>query len=135
MKKLLSSGLVAGVVLLALSFGMLYLTILVFPNLAEQYYNPIFRTDSDRNFLFYIHPFVLGLALAWFWERFKEQFSGYFLLRALELGLVYAIVAVLPTMWITFSSIDVSLTMVLTWLLYGFIQAIVAGIIFTKMNP
>ncbi len=135
MKKLLSSGLVAGVVLLALSFGMLYLTILVFPNLAEQYYNPIFRTDSDRNFLFYIHPFVLGLALAWFWERFKEQFSGHFLLRALELGVVYAIVAVLPTMWITFSAIDVSLTMVLTWLLYGFVQAIVAGIVFTKMNP
>ncbi len=121
--------------MLALSFGMLYLTILVFPGIAEQYYNPVFRSGGDRNVFFYIHPFILGLALAWFWERFKGQFSGSFLLRGLELGFVYAIVAILPAMWITFSAIDVSLTMVLTWLLYGFVQAAVAGVVFAKWNP
>lgn len=120
--------------MLALSFGMIYLTILVFPGVAEQYYNPVFRSGGERNMLFYLHPFILGLALAWFWERFKGQFSGSFLFRGLELGLVYAVVAILPAMWITFSAIDVSLTMVVTWLLYGFVQASVAGVIFAKLN-
>ncbi|MDX1939338.1 MAG: hypothetical protein SFU99_02235 [Saprospiraceae bacterium] len=135
MKKILSSGIIAGLTLLAVSFGMLYLTIMIFPQIAEEYYNPIFRSDGGRNMLFYIHPFVLGFALAWFWERFKGQFSGNFLLRGLELGFVYAIVALLPAMWITFSAIDISLTMILTWWLYGLIQAAIAGVIFAKMNP
>ena len=38
-------------------------------------------------------------------------------------------------MWITFSAIDVSLTMILTWLLYGFVQAAVAGILLARLNP
>lgn len=135
MKKILTSGLLAGVVLLVFSIGVLYFTAKVVPSLGEEYYNPIFRSSSDRNVFFYIHPFILGIALAWFWERFKGQFEGGWLWRGLELGFVYAIVATLPAMWIIFSAIDVSLTMVLTWLLYGFIQASVAGLIFAKMNP
>ncbi|HMQ60047.1 MAG TPA: hypothetical protein PKE06_05220 [Flavilitoribacter sp.] len=135
MKKIITTGLITGVVLLVLGFGMVYLTVLAFPGLAEQYYNPVFRTGDDRSWLFFVHPFILGLGLAWFWERFKGQFNGWFLLRGLELGLVYVAVAVLPSMWITFSAIDVSLTMILTWLLYGFVQAAVAGILLARLNP
>lgn len=135
MKKILTSGLLAGVVLLVLSLGILYFIARMLPDLAEEYYSPTFRNTGDRDLLFYIHPFILGLALAWFWERFKGQFKGAWLLRGLEMGFVYAIVATLPTMWITFSAIDVSLNMVLTWLLYGLAQAAIAGLIFAKMNP
>lgn len=135
MKNVLVPGLIAGVVLLAISFAMLYGGIRMFPGLADEYYNPVFASESNRNFLFFIHPFVLGLALAWFWERFKGQFAGGQLIRGIELGFVYTIVATLPAMWITFSAINISLTMVLTWLLYGFIQATVAGLVFAKMNP
>lgn len=135
MKKIISSGLIAGIVLLVLSIGMLYAMILALPNLAEQYYNPIFRSGGERNMLFYLHPFVLGLALAWFWDRFKDKFTGSILLRGFELGLVYGVVAILPTMWITFSAINISITMVATWLLYGFLQAVVAGILFSWLNP
>ena len=44
MKKIITTGLITGVVLLVLGFGMVYLTVLAFPGLAEQYYNPVFRT-------------------------------------------------------------------------------------------
>ena len=134
-KRILIPGLIAGVVLLALSFAMLFGAVKLFPNVAVEYYNPVFRSGDERNILFFIHPFILSLALAWFWDRFKGLFTGSLLVRDLELGLVYTLVATLPAMWITFSAIDVSLTMVLTWLLYGFIQAAVAGLIFARMNP
>jgi len=52
----------------------------------------------------------------------------------LELGCVYAVIALLPVMWITFSSLDITLTMVLSWFFYGFFQAIIAGLIFAKVN-
>lgn len=134
-KRILIPGVIAGAVLLALSFAMLYGAVYLFPNVVEEYYNPVFRSGEERNWLFYFHPFVLSLALAWFWDRFKGLFTGSLILRDLELGLVYTLVATLPAMWLTFSAIDVSLTMVLTWLLYGFVQAAVAGLIFARMNP
>ena len=135
MKKILLPGLVAGAVLLGLSYVVLYVTINFFPKLVEEYYNPVFWPGNDRVSLFFAHPFVLSLALAWFWERFKGLFKGGVLLRGLELGLVYGLVATLPSMWITFSAIAVSITMVFSWLAYGMVQAAVAGLIFARMNP
>ncbi|MBK7869758.1 MAG: hypothetical protein IPJ74_03270 [Saprospiraceae bacterium] len=135
MKKIIIPGLIAGVTLLILSYAILYATINFFPKLVEEYYNPIFWPGNDRAMLFFAHPFVLSFALAWFWERFKSLFKGAMLLRGIEMGLVYGLVATLPSMWITFSAISVSLTMVLSWLLYGIAQATIAGLIFAKMNP
>lgn len=135
MKKLLIKGFVAGFVLLLLSYVALYIVVTFFPGLAEEYYNPMFDMGGDKTILYFLHPFILSFALAWFWSRFKTLFSGSFWLRGLEMGLVYAIVAVLPSMWITFSSLSVSLPLVLTWLLYGAFQATVVGIIYAKISP
>jgi hypothetical protein len=135
MKKVILPGIVAGIVLLALSYLVLFTIIRLLPSMAEEYYNPIFWPGADRAFLFYFHPFILGFALSWLWNRFKPllQSSGW--MRGLELGLGYALVATLPSMWITFSAISVSLVMVASWLLYGWVQATVAGLVFCKMNP
>jgi hypothetical protein len=78
---------------------------------------------------------VLSFALKWFWERYKGQFTGSTIWRALEVALAYGIVALLPVLWLTFSAIDISWQMVMTWLLYGILQAFIAGIIFAKINP
>ncbi len=135
MKKIIFPGLVAGATLLILSYIILFLTIRFLPSLVEEYYNPIFWPGSSRAILFYAHPFVLCFALAWFWNRFKENFRGAWWLRGIELGFVYALIATLPSMWITFSAIDVSITMVMSWFFYGFFQASMAGMIFAGMNP
>ena len=100
-----------------------------------EYNNPLFNSDGSRDIFFYMHAFIISLALSWFWESFKVSFKGSFLLRGLEFGLVYALVALLPVMWITFSSLDITLTMVLSWFFYGLFQALLAGIIFAKLNP
>lgn len=135
MKKVFKSGLVAGIILFIVSYGGLYLTIRFVPILFVSYNNPLFKSDGSRDILFYLHAFIISFALSWFWERFKGLFRGPFLLRGLEFGLVYAMVALLPVMWITFSALDITLVMVVSWFVYGLFQAVLAGIIFARINP
>jgi hypothetical protein len=135
MKKVLITGLIAGIILFILSYGGLFLTIRFFPELFILYNNPLFNSDGSRDVLFYLHAFIISFALSWFWDRFKGLFSGPFILRGLEFGLVYALVALLPVMWITFSSMDITLIMVVSWFLYGLFQAVLAGILFARINP
>lgn len=135
MKRTLLSGLLAGAILFVLSYGGLFLAVQFFPSLFVDYNNPLFNSDGSRDLLFYAHAFVLSLALSWFWERFKGMFKGCFILRGLEFGLVYAVVALLPVMWITFSSLDITFTIVLSWFFYGLVQSMIAGVIFAGINP
>jgi hypothetical protein len=135
MKRIFISGLVAGAILLVVSMVMLNAAIAFFPLTFDEYYNDTFNANGDRDIFFYIHPFVLSFGLAWFWERFKGMFKGNFLVRGLELGFVFAIVAILPIMWITYSAIAVSFLVVGTWFVYGVVQTCIAGMVFGKMNP
>lgn len=135
MKKVILPGIIAGFVLLAFSYLALFLLVKFLPSLAEQYYNPVFSQEGDKTILYFLHPFVLSFALAWFWERFKGQFEGSWLLRGLELGVVYGVVASLPAMWITFSSLALSFQLVGSWFAYSMVQAAVVGVIYAKMNP
>lgn len=135
MKKVLYSGLIAGITLFIISYGGLFLAIRFVPELFVVYNNPLFNSDGSRDVMFYMHAFIISFALAWFWERFKGLFSGNFVLRGLEFGAVYALVALLPVMWITFSSLDITFVMVLSWFVYGLVQALIAGLVFAKINP
>ena len=135
MKRIISSGLIAGVVLLILSVLALYATIWFFPTLASQYYDPAFDNQSGRYLIYYAHPFVIALALAWFWDRFKGTLKGSYLTRGIEFGLIYALVAIFPVLWLTYSALAVSLAMVGTWLVFGLLQGVVAGLLFEKFNP
>ena len=135
MKKIITSGLIAGVALLALSYIIMLTVIQFFPALTDEYFSPVFNSSGDRDLMYYFHPFVLSLALSWVWDRFKGIIKGNFIMRGIEFGLIYGVVATIPSMWITFSAIDISLQMIGTWLLYGFVQAVVAGFIFEKTNP
>jgi hypothetical protein len=135
MKKILISGLIAGCILFILSYGGLFLAVRFFAKLFIEYNNPLFNSDGKRDLLFYLHAFIISFALSWFWARFKSMFKGSFIIRGLEFGVVYSIIALLPVMWISFSSLDITVCMVLSWFAYGLVQAVVAGIVFSKINP
>jgi len=135
MKKILITGLIAGCILFVLSYGGLFIGVRCFPQLFVEYNNPLFNSDGSRDILFYLHAFIISFALSWFWDRFKILFKGTFIMRGLEFGIVYSIIALLPVMWISFSSLDITLTMVASWFLYGLAQAIIAGLVFAKINP
>jgi hypothetical protein len=135
MKKILISGLIAGCILFVFSYGSLYLAVRFFPSLFTEYFNPLFNSDGSRDILFYMHAFVFSFALSWFWDRFKTTFRGPFVLKGIEFGLIHSIVALLPVMWISFSALDITIAMVVSWFVYGLVQATVAGIVFAKINP
>ena len=135
MKKIFLSGLIAGIVLFIVSYGGLFLAIRFLPELFVEYNNPLFNSDGSRDMLFYLHAFIISFALSWFWQRFKTLFKGSFFVRGLEFGCVYALVALLPVMWITFSSLDITVWMVSSWFIYGLFQAVLAGTIFARINP
>ena len=135
MKNFFIKGITAGFALLVINFIAIYSIIYIFPDIAFQYFDPIFSEESYKTTLYFIHPFLVSFALAWFWQRFKSQFHGSFWVRGLEVGLAYSIVAVFPSIWIVFSALSVTFTMALTWFLYGTIQGIVVGIIYAKIKP
>lgn len=135
MTKVFVAWLAAGVLMLLLGLGMVFICIHLFPRIADEYFSPVFRRAGETDWTFYVHPFILSFALKWFWERYKGIFKGGFLLRAAEVALVYGVVALLPILWLTFSAIDVSVKMTLTWFVYGILQAFAAGIVFAKLNP
>jgi hypothetical protein len=135
MNKVLIAWFTAGTVMLILGAGMLYGGIYFFPRISDEYFSPVFRKAGAADWTFFVHPFILAFALTWFWKRYKGIFKGGVLFRALEVALVYSIVALLPILWLTFSAIDVSLKMIITWFIYGFVQSFASGIVFAKLNP
>lgn len=135
MKKIILKIIIAAIVLLTFNLLATYIIIWFFPNIAEEYYNPVFSIEKYKATLYFIHPLLVSFSLAWFWQRFKSQFRGSFWLRGLEVGLAYGAIAVLPSMWLIFCALSVSIDIVLSWLLYGIIQGIVVGIIYAKINP
>lgn len=134
MNKILSAGAISAAVLLALAFLSIKVLPIVLPAVAEEYYKPVFINDETRNLFYFVHPVILAFALSWFWNRFKGVLNGNWLMQALEMGFIYLIVATLPAMIIIYSAIDVSLITIGTWLLYGFIQGTVAGVVFARMH-
>ena len=136
MKKVLIAGFTAGVVLLVMSLALFFLQVKVFPDLADMYWSDMFRwSDASTDWMFYAHPFIVSFALKWFWERYKDVFTGGTVLKAFEVALVYGIIAMVPVLWMTYSAMNLPLILVLTWLVYGILQAFVAGLVFSWLNP
>jgi hypothetical protein len=55
-------------------------------------------------------------------------------MQGIEMAIIYVLIATIPSLLITYSAIDVSLMTIWSWVLYGFFQALIAGIIFSRMH-
>lgn len=133
-KSIFLKSVIAGFVLLAVNFAGLLITINFLPFLADEYFSPAFDMEGYKGILFFLHPFVVSIALALFWKRFKKLLKGSFLIKGIEVGLLYGVISVFPAMWMIFSAFDVSLCLVLSWLFHGIIQGTVVGIIYAKIE-
>jgi len=136
MKKTLGLGILAGVVMLILGFAVMYLFGAIFPSTAAEYENlNIFRAmDDPLMSIFYVYPFILGIVLAFVWNKSKSLFKGTTGKRAVNFGLTYWLVASLPGMVITYASFQLSFLLVFTWLMLGLLYGIIAGLVFAKYN-
>jgi hypothetical protein len=135
MKKVFVSGIIAGFTLLVFCLIGLYLASWLFPELSKEYYNPVFSASSGRIIIYCMHPMITGLALSWFWSRFKQILSGSFISRGIEFGLLYAIIAIVPMLWLVYSPLNVSIGEVTAWFVFWVFQGLIAGLVFEKTNP
>ncbi len=127
-------GLISGVVIGITSYIFLLFAVRVYPDFFTEYFNPVFNSDGSRDVFYYLHSFILGIGLAVLWYRFRTNFKGNFILRGIEFGFLYLVIALIPVMWITFSAINVSVSLILSWMLYGFVQACIAGFVFALFS-
>lgn len=130
-REVVTNTLIAGLGVFLISHFLLILSIQYFPEFFISYLNPLFNSDGSRDVLFYMHPFVLTHSLSLLWNRFQKYFRGNILKTGLEFGVLYAVVALVPILWITYAAMEVNLTMVLSWLAYGLVQSAIAGVMFS----
>lgn len=133
---MVKKGLLAGVAVLIIGVIINFLAGAILPNIQSEYENPnLFRPWEDPLMMaFFLYPFIFGLVGAYLWGYLKEKLKGDDTKKALEFAKIYFIIATIPGMFITYTSFQISLTMVLVWAATGFIEAFVAGFIFTKVK-
>ena len=131
MKKILWTGLLAGVLMIIVSVLWNFIFSLAFPSFDSIYQNTtIFRSISDPLMsLFWIYPLVLGIGLSWIWSRTKGIFKKDTLFNAgLKFGWAYFVIAFI----INVSSFNLPVMMILTWTLMNLFNGFIAGWVFAK---
>lgn len=97
---------------------------LIAPVQQEYAGNPVFRPWSDPLMsLMFLHPFILGIILTWFWKKLNLNWWKFTL----------AIwIFSFPGMLISYSTFPISLLMVLSWYLSMLAESVCASLIFAK---
>lgn len=136
MKKIVLPGIIAGAVMLMVSFLLGYVTNPLFGVSNEYENNALFRPWSDPLMsLYFLHPFVLGLALSYFWHKFSPLIKGNNIFeRGFKFGMYIVVLLTIPGMLISYSTFPVSFLMILSWSITALFEIIAAGIILAKIN-
>lgn len=131
MKKIILSGIAAGVVIFVASMGVSSIFGMIFPSLGSEYMTKgLFRPWSDPVMsLYFIYPFVMGLLLAWFWNKTKKVWK-----TGIDFGISFWFVASIPGMLITYSSFPLSLMIVISWSVGGLVGILGSGMVLEKLN-
>jgi hypothetical protein len=127
------SGLVAGIVVLALSMIISTVTQVLFD------YNVLalagMRSVNDPvSILFFLFPFVVGVAMAVLYDFTKKSFTGTATRKGLVLGLLGWIVYGIPSAFIVFSSMDYPLGFTVNSVIGSLVYMLGAGITITNMS-
>jgi hypothetical protein len=135
MKKIIIPGIIIGVVntILGMAASSLFM---VFPAIAADYNNAeLIRQWSDPLMsLFFLYPFILGIILAWAWDKSKTIFKGSWVNRGLQFGLAIFLISTIPGMWISYSSFPLSILTIISWTFVAIIDLAAAGLILAKIN-
>lgn len=127
-------GLTVGLVNLCLGVTLSIVLRILIPSLDLEFQNiEMFRLwDDPLQIFFLLYPFILGLVMSYLWVNTEKLFSGNNLSKAFQFARFYFVIATLPGMFISYASFQVSLIMIIYWTVAGFMQAYVAGLVFTK---
>ncbi|MFH1199936.1 MAG: hypothetical protein V1708_02625 [Candidatus Micrarchaeota archaeon] len=134
--KVFRTGLVAGLVMLVVSFALMSLWSALFPSITGEYANLfLFRPWGDPLMnLFFIQPFIVGIALAYVFEKVGPVFKQKdFVDRGMAFGFMIWVASGIPGMFATYTSFQVSEAMVFSWLAGGLVQMLAGGIVLARL--
>lgn len=131
-KKFLIGGILSGIVILVVSMAISYAMQALFN------YNVLalggMRTVNDPIMtLFFVHPWVLGFAMAFLYPYVKQSLKGSAMGRGFDFGLITWVVAGLPSAFLVFSSMDYPLGFHISAVVGGILSMIFAGIVIAKV--
>ncbi len=136
MKKILLPGIISAIAVFAISMLVGYLSNFIFPGLKGEYENAcMFRSWNDPLMMAYFaYPLILAFILSFIWDKVKTVFTGSYINNVLNFTFLYWLATSLPGMFMSLSSFKISIIMVLSWTISGFLQILVASLITIKMN-
>jgi uncharacterized membrane protein len=132
-KTIVISGIVAGIVILVLSMIVSTATQALFD------YNVLtlagMRSVNDPvSMLFFLHPFVVGLAMAILYDFTKKSFTGTATTKGIVLGLLGWTVYGIPSAFIVFSSMDYPIGFTVNSVIGSLLYMLGAGITITRLS-
>lgn len=129
-------GILAGLLILILGILVNWLISLVVPTLSLEFQNTaVFRPWADPLMMaYYLYPFILGVVLAYLWDLLGNKVKETGATKAFNFAKIYFIIATIPGMYISYTSMQISFVMILSWTVTGFLQAFVAGLVFTRVK-
>jgi uncharacterized membrane protein len=132
-KTIVISGIVAGIVILVLSMIVSTATQALFD------YNVLtlagMRSVNDPvSMLFFLHPFVVGLAMAILYDFTKKSFTGTAIRKGIVLGLLGWVVYGIPSAFIVFSSMDYPIGFTVNSVIGSLLYMLGAGITITRLS-
>jgi hypothetical protein len=132
-KTIVVSGIAAGIVVLVLSMAVSTATQALFD------YNVMtlvgMRSVNDPiSMLFFLHPFVVGLAMAILYDFTKKSFTGTAIRKGIVLGLLGWVVYGIPSAFIVFSSMDYPIGFTVNSVIGSLVYMLGAGITITKLS-
>ena len=136
MKKIVGSGLLAGLIMGIVGMGLSYLFNMVSPSLQAEYQNEnLFRAWEDPLMMIMpLYYFIFGIILTWIWNKTKSLIRGTTGARGLRFGLTVWLMISIPGMFMTYTSFALSFSIVLSWTVMGLVNAILVGLLFAKLN-
>ena len=80
------------------------------------------------------NDFVLGIILAWAWNKSKSLFKGSSFKKGINFGLAIWIIATIPGMLVSYSCFVLSGLTIISWVVDGLVNSVVAGLLLARMN-
>ena len=128
-------GLVAGLVMLIIMFLVSYGFVMIFPQIELEYSTQMYRSyDEPIMLLFYLMPFILGLIVSWVWTLTYIIMKGDELTKVVNFTLAFFVITQIPGMYATYTSMNVSLLMISSWMLANLLQVFFGTYVVSKMS-
>ena len=130
-KKCVVAGLAAGVVILVVSQVVDFLVTMAFPGYSVLDLGGMRAVTDPIMMLFFLHPFVLGLALAFLYPYLNLK--GGPMAKGKKFGLMMWLVIVIPSAFMVFASMDYPLPFTVSQVVGGLLYMLAAGVVIAKL--